>query len=68
MRISTVSSDGKVQLTFTNEMVFPANFTAMLNNRNDNEVLTVVSEVQAQARRLDEEAIQQEYLQLVMLR
>ncbi len=66
MRISSVSSDGKVQLTFTNEMVFPANFTAMLNDRNDNEVLTVVPK--EQTRRLGEEAIQQDYLQLVMLR
>jgi len=42
IRISSVSSDGKVSLTFTNEMIVPANFTDMLNERNKTEILNIV--------------------------
>ena len=40
--MSKVSFDGKVSLTFTNEIVVPANFTDVLNGRKKTENLTVV--------------------------
>ena len=33
MRVLRISNDGKVFLSFTNEMVFPGNFTDILNVR-----------------------------------
>ena len=47
-------------------MIFPDNFKDLLNKRNSNEVLTVVS--QSKSRSLEEEPEKMDYLQLVMLR
>jgi hypothetical protein len=41
VRMSSVTFDGKVSLTFTNEMLVPPNFNDILNTRNKKEVLTV---------------------------
>jgi hypothetical protein len=43
VRMSSVTYDGKVSLTFTNEMLLPPNFIDSLNTRNKKEVLTVIS-------------------------
>ena len=48
VRASSVSSDGKVSLTFTNKMIVPANFTNLLNFRNGREVYTAISKVKEQ--------------------
>ena len=64
--MSSVSFDGKVSLTFTNEMIVPSNFITILNDRNETEAYTFVSK--EEARRLAEKATKKDYLQLVMLR
>ena len=67
IRMSAISFDGKVSLTFTNEMIFPDNFASVLNDRNKTtEILTVFSK--EKARKLGEKQKKQDYLQLVMLR
>ena len=43
VRMSKVSFDGKVSLTFSNEMDFPADIADKLNDKNNTETLTVVS-------------------------
>ena len=44
VRMSSISFDGKVSLTFTNEMNVPGNFTAILNDQNkSNEIKNVFS-------------------------
>ena len=66
VRISSVTFDGKVSLTFTNEMVIPGNFTDILNDRNKKtEILTVVSN--NKTRSLSTMLTKQDYLHLVML-
>jgi hypothetical protein len=66
-RMSAISFDGKVSLTFTNEMIFPDNFASVLNDRNKTTaILTVVSK--EKARELGDKPKKQDYLQLVMLR
>ena len=64
--MSSVSLDAKVSLSFTNEMVVPSNFTAILNDRKKSEDYTVLSKTET--RRLTEKAAKKDYLQLVMLR
>lgn len=67
VRMSSISFDSKVSLTFTNEMIVPSNFTAILNDRNKTtEVLTVVSK--EKARNLSDKPKKVDYLELVMLR
>lgn len=67
VRMSQSSFDGIVDLTFTNEMVVPGNFTAILNDRNKKiENLTVVSK--ENVRNLSDKPKTLDYLQLVMLR
>ena len=67
VHMSSISFDGKVSLIFTNEMIVPVNFTAILNDRNKTaEILTIISK--ENARELGDGPSKKEYLQLVMLR
>ena len=75
VRISPVSSDGRVFLIFTNEMILPYNFTELLNVSNETDVLTVISKAYVKNNHLgdllwyiDENVPPQDLLQLVMLR
>ena len=66
VQMSSISFYGQFSLTFTNEMVVPSNFTAILNDGNKTEAITFLSK--SEARRLGEKAAKQNYLHLVMLR
>jgi len=75
VRVTSVSPDGKVSLTFTKDMIVPANFTDLLNVRNGTEVYTVISKVRVQAKHFEDprwyinEVVEPDVLlQLVMLR
>ena len=75
VRISSVSFDGKVFLTFTNEIIVPNNFTGLLNVRNKTEVYSVVSLSKMRRELLDDprwyidkEMQQDIFLELKMLR
>ena len=53
-RMSKFSFDGKVSLTFSNEMDFPADIADKLNDRDNTDTLTVVSK--AETRKLADKA------------
>ena len=52
--MSKFSFDGKVSLTFSNEMDFPADIADKLNDRDNTDTLTVVSK--AETRKLADKA------------
>ena len=64
MRISSVSFDGKVSLSFNKEIVVPSNFSDILNVRNKTEVLNVISN--EWALRLGDDASQKDFSLSVM--
>ena len=66
MRMSKITSTGKFSLSFTNEMILPSNFTAILNLRSKKEVLNVISNTHAQI--VGNETTSQDLLQLAMIR
>ena len=59
-RILRISNDSKVFLTFTNDMIFPGNFTDILNDRYE----TANATLAAEARVLADEAVSQGLLSL----
>jgi hypothetical protein len=54
VRISSASSDGKVSLTFTNEMIVPGNFTELLNVRNGTEIYTLISKFNMEKKNFED--------------
>ena len=53
--MSKFSFDGKVSLTFSNEMDFPADIADKLNDRDNTDTLTVVSKAEKKKEMTGEE-------------